>query len=125
MNKKKFNHYYHVYILISRSGRNLVKVGKANNLSRVRSLSRMGYAGRNDWQHMASFPTNSNGEAIALESLIGAKLANQGYKLPRISWKNLINGKASYADECFSCSPDHAISVAEEMATLMVKHVSE
>ncbi len=87
MNREKFNRNYHVCVLVSRTGQNLVKVGKANNLSRVRAFSRMGYADRNDWEHMASFPMSSNGEAIAIERLIAAKLANQGHRLSRMAWK--------------------------------------
>ena len=123
MSRRKSNQYFHVYILVSQKAGGLVKVGKANNLSRTRSLARMGYAGRGDWMHVASFPMNSNHEAIALESLMIAKLSNQGHKIPRISWTNRINGKASYADECFSCSSDHAITVAHEMASLVEQHI--
>ena len=123
MSRRKSNQYFHVYILVSQKAGGLVKVGKANNLSRTRSLARMGYAGRGDWMHVASFPMNSNHEAIALESLMIAKLSNQGHKIPRISWTNRINGKASYADECFSCGSDHAITVADEMASLVEQHI--
>ncbi|WP_304524966.1 GIY-YIG nuclease family protein [Halomonas sp. I5-271120] len=123
MSRRKANQYFHVYILVSEGEENVVKVGKANNLSRTRSLARMGYAGKDDWLHIASFPMNSNHEALALESLVIAKLSNQGHKLPRVSWKNLINGKPSYADECFSCSAEHAIAVASDMATLLEQHL--
>lgn len=123
MTRRKANQYFHVYILVSQSGESVVKVGKANNLSRTRSLARMGYAGRHDWSHIASFPMNSNHEALALESLVIAKLSNQGHKLPRMSWTNLINGKPSYADECFSCSAEHAITVSNEMALLIEQHI--
>ena len=124
MSRRKSNQYFHVYILVSQDSEGLVKVGKANNLSRTRSLARMGYAGKIDWIHVASFPMNSNHEAIALESLIIAKLSNQGHKLARMSWKNRINGKNSYADECFSCSSDHAIAVANEMASILDQYIS-
>ena len=123
MNRRKSNQYFHVYILVSQESEDLVKVGKANNLSRTRSLARMGYAGRGDWTHIASFPMNSDHEAIALESLVIAKLSNQGHKLPRMSWTNRINGKPSYADECLSCSSSHAITVANEMASLLEQHI--
>ena len=123
MNRRKSNQYFHVYILVSQESEDLIKVGKANNLSRTRSLARMGYAGRGDWTHIASFPMNSDHEAIALESLVIAKLSNQGHKLPRMSWTNRINGKPSYADECFSCSSSHAITVANEMASLLEQHI--
>lgn len=123
MTRRKANQYFHVYILVSQSSESVVKVGKANNLSRTRSLARMGYAGRRDWSHIASFPMNSNHGALALESLVIAKLSNQGYKLPRMSWTNLINGKPSYADECFSCSAEHAITVANHMASLIEQHI--
>lgn len=124
MEKKKFNQYFHVYILVSKVGESLVKVGKANNVGRTRALARMGYAGRSDWLHLVSFPMKSNHDAIALESLIIAKLSNHGYKVPRMSWTNLINEKPSYADECFSCSAEHAISVAKEMAQVLEEHVN-
>ena len=123
MTKRSANQYFHVYILVSQGSENLVKVGKANNLSRTRSLARMGYAGRDDWSHIASFPMSSNHEALALENLVIAKLANQGHKLSRMSWTNLINGKPSYADECFSCSAEHAITVANDMASLLEQHL--
>ena len=123
MSRRKSNQYFHVYILISQGSEHLVKVGKANNLSRTRSLARMGYAGRRDWMHVASFPMKSNYAAIALESLVIAKLSSQGHKLSRMSWTNRINGKPSYADEGFSCSSDHAITVANEMAYLLEEHI--
>ena len=84
MSRRKSNQYFHVYILISQGSEHLVKVGKANNLSRTRSLARMGYAGRRDWMHVASFPMKSNYAAIALESLVIAKLSSQGHKLSRM-----------------------------------------
>lgn len=123
MSRRKSNQYFHVYVLASQESGNLVKVGKANNLTRTRSLARMGYADRGDWTHIASFPVNSNHEALALESLVIAKLSNQGHKLPRMPWTNRINGKPSYADECFSCSSEHAIAVADEMAVLIAQHI--
>lgn len=123
MSKRKSNQYFHVYVLVSQGDKALVKVGKANNLRRTRSLARMGYAGRSDWQHIASFPANSNDDALALESMINARLSNQGHKLSRMSWKNLINGKPSYADECFSCTPEHAILVANNMAYLLEQYI--
>lgn len=101
----------------------MVKVGKSNNRSRTVSLGRMGYAGASDWVHMATFPVASNHEAYALENMIIARLCNQGHKLPRLKWTNLINSRPSLADECFSCSAQHAIAVAEEMSTVLLKHV--
>ena len=123
MRKRKANEYFHVYVLMSEKAGEMVKVGKANNLSRTRHLARMGYAGRSDWVHIASFPMKSNHDALALESLINAKLSNQGYKIPRMSWTNLMNQRKSYADECFTCSKEHAISVANEMADVVNSHV--
>lgn len=114
---------FHVYVLASEESEGLVKVRKANNLSRTRHLARMGYAGRADWMHVATFPVDSNHNALALESLINAKLSNQGYKVPRMSWVNLINKRKSYADECFTCTKEHAISVANDMAEVLNKHV--
>lgn len=67
MSRRKSNQYFHVYILVSQDSDQLVKVGKANNLSRTRSLARMGYAGKGNWMHIASFPMNSNHEARPLE----------------------------------------------------------
>ena len=123
MNTRKNNEFFHVYILVSESDKNLIKIGKANNLNRPRSFSRMGYAGKDDWYQVVSFPMGSDHEAIALESFIIAKLSNQGYKIPRVSWKNLINGKPSYADECFSCSVGHAIEIANEMSGVLQKYL--
>lgn len=103
----------------------MVKVGKSNNRSRTSSLARMGYAGRSDWKHVATFPVRSNHDALALEALIIAKLSNQGYRVPRMAWINLINEKLSYADDCFTCSIEHAIKVAHEMADVFCNHVAE
>jgi len=119
MKKRKYNEYFHVYVLTSEEPGCLLKVGKANNLSRIPHLVRMKYAGRNDWVHVASFPVASNLDALALEILVHAKLSNQGYKVPRMPWVNRINKRKSYADECFSCSKEHAISVATDMAHIV------
>jgi hypothetical protein len=122
MTKRLANQHFHVYVLASRS-RGMVKVGKANNLRRTISLARMGYAGASDWVHIASFPLFSNHEAIALESMIIARLSNQGYKLPRLQWTNLINSRSSFADECFTCSSEYAISIACQMSAVFHIHV--
>lgn len=122
MNKRFANEHFHVYVLASES-RGMVKVGKANNLTRTKSLARMGYAGASDWMHLASFPVSSNHEAIALEGMVIARLSNQGHKLPRLSWTNLINSRPSFADECFSCNAEHAISIAREMSEVFHVHV--
>lgn len=122
---RKANEYFHVYILVSKQEECLLKVGKTNNLKRTRHLARMGYAGRSDWEHVASFPVKTSHDALALESLINAKLTNQGYKLPRVSWRNLVNEKLSYADECFTCSKEHAISVADSMAGVVQDHTTQ
>lgn len=124
MRKRKANEYFHVYVLVSAKNEDLIKVGKANNLLRAHHLARMGYAGRTDWMHVATFPLDSNHNALALESLINAKLSNQGYKVPRMSWVNLINKRESYADECFSCTKEHAIAVANQMADVIHCHVA-
>ena len=122
MAKRLANGHFHVYILASQSI-GMVKVGKANNLRRTISLARMGYAGATDWVHLASFPVSSNQEAIALESMIIARLSNQGYKLPRLQWANLINSRPSFADECFTCPSEHAISIACQMSEVFHIHV--
>lgn len=123
MGKRKSNKYFHVYILVSEKEKGLIKVGKTNNLRRTRHLARMGYGGRSDWEHVVSFPLQSNHDALALESLVNAKLSNQGYKVPRMSWVNLINEKLSYADECFTCSKEHAIDVVHKMAGVIQSHI--
>lgn len=117
MNKRPSNEHFHVYVLASES-RGMIKVGKANNVRRTISLAQMGYAGAPDWKHLASFPVASNHEAIALESMIIARLCNEGHKLPRLPWINLINNRPSFADECFSCTADHAISIAYKMSEI-------
>lgn len=125
MSKKKANEYFHVYILVSKQQKGLLKVGKTNNLRRTKHLARMGYAGRSDWTHVASFPVQSSQDALALESMVNAKLTNQGQRVPRMPWINLINSKRSYADECFNCSVEHAISVALKMSELVQTHIKE
>lgn len=120
--KRLANEHFHVYVLASES-RGMVKVGKANNLNRTVALARMGYADASDWVHMASFPVFSNHEAVALESMVIARLSNQGYKLPRLQWTNLTNRRPSFADECFSCPAEHAISVACQMSETLCLHV--
>jgi hypothetical protein len=122
MNKRLANEHFHVYVLSSDS-RGMVKVGKANNLKRTTSLARMGYAGASDWLHVASFPVSSNHEAIALEGMVIARLSNQGHKLPRLRWTNLTNDRPSFADECFSCTAEHAIAVARMMSEVFHVHV--
>lgn len=120
---KSHNEHYHVYILFSPSDKGLVKVGKANNITRVKALVRMCYANRADWRQIASFPVNSDHDALALEAMINAKLSNQGLKIPRTPWINRINGRPSYADECFSCEPDHAVSVAHKLSEALQVHI--
>ena len=120
--KRLANEHFHAYVLASKSS-GMVKVGKANNLRRTISLARMGYAGASDWMHLASFPVVSNHEAVALESMIIARLSNQGHKLPRLQWVNLINNRPSFADECFSCPSEHAISIACQMSEAFHVHV--
>jgi hypothetical protein len=122
MKKRLANEYFHVYVLASESG-GMVKVGKANNLSRTVSLGRMGYAGASDWVHLATFPMPSDHEALALESMVIARLCNQGYKLPRLRWTNLINRRPSFADECFICPAEHAICVACQMSEVLNGYV--
>ena len=124
MKQRKANEYFHVYILASNQHDRLLKIGKTNNLRRTKHLTRMGYAGRCDWTHVASFPVQSSQDALALESMIIAKLTNQGQREPRMPWINLINERLSYADECFTCSVDHAISVALEMSEVVQAHVN-
>jgi hypothetical protein len=100
-----------------------IKVGKTNNLKRTKDLIRMGYGGRDDWEHIATFPTISNHDANALEGLVIAELANKNLRLRRLSWVNLINGKDSYADECFRCSPESAIETAIRMSWVINKYL--
>ena len=122
MSERAFIKNYHVYILFS-STLQWVKVGKSNNTRRTIDLARMGYAGAEDWAHMASFPVQSDHEAIALESMIISRLSHKDFKIPRQEWINKINGRRSYADECFSCSVDQAISIACHMLTVLIHHV--
>ena len=122
MKKRPANEIFHVYVLASESTA-MVKVGKTNNRNRTLALVRMGYAGASDWVHLASFPVASNHEAYALESMVIARLCNRGHKVPRLKWRNLINNRPSLADECFSCSIEHAIAVADEMSSVLHKYV--
>lgn len=116
--------HFHVYILASKSRNNFVKVGKTNNLFRVQGLVDMQYADIADWEQKASFPLTSNHAATALESMINSKLSNQGHKRPRLPWTNKINNRASFADECYSCTCEHAISIANELAEVYQKYVA-
>lgn len=113
---------FHVYILTSKL-RSIVKVGKANSKRRTLALIRMGYADATGWKHVASFPVLSDSEAVALESMIIARLDQKGMKVPRLQWTNLVNGRPSLADECFQCTVDEAIETAEQMLNVLRKHV--
>jgi hypothetical protein len=115
--------FYHVYILRS-IDRNMVKVGKANNLFRVKALAGMRYGGASDWQQIVSFPLQSDHAALALEAMINARLSDQGHKIPRFSWVNYLNKRPSFADECFQCDLTHALAVAQEMAAVFDSHVA-
>lgn len=115
--KKTTNQKFHVYILRSESNPQMVKVGKANNLKRVPYFNKAGYAGVTDWAQVFSLPTDSNESALALESMICAKLASQGYLRPKIMWDDLTKpGRRVGATECYCCHIDHALRVANEMA---------
>ncbi|GEM_PF-5767159 len=104
----------------------MVKVGKSNNLKRVAYFSEAGYAGITDWVQIATFVSESNEAALALESMINAKLKNQGYLLPKIMWDDLkVPGRRVGATECYSCSYDHAIKVALQMSGIYEEHIAE
>ena len=105
---------FHVYVLASDSLA-LVKIGKSNNDRRIPALVAMCYGGAEDWRQVKVFPVNSNQAAVAVESMVHARLSNEGFRRSRFQWKNRKNGRPSYADECFTCSPEHAISVGEHM----------
>lgn len=122
--KRKYNTYYHVYILCSRSNQNMVKVGKSNNLKRAPDLNNYGYAGVTDWEQKITLLVASNEAAFALESMINVKLSNQGYLRPKIMWDDLKKpGRNVGAKECYKCHIDHAINVGIEMAEIYEKYV--
>ncbi|WP_153042003.1 GIY-YIG nuclease family protein [Xanthomonas floridensis] len=107
----------HVYILASES-QGLVKVGKSNNARRVPHLIEMCYGGAEDWRQVGIFSLASNHAAVAVESMIHARLANQGFRRGRFPWLNRLNNRPSFADECFTCSAEHAISTSEHMVSV-------
>lgn len=113
---------FHVYVLASASER-IIKVGKSNNTSRVPALARMCYGGAHDWCQVKMFPVDSNHAAVAIESMIHARLANEGYRRGRFSWINKLNLRESFADECFTCSAEHAIAVGQEMFSIYRTHI--
>lgn|SRR5690554_2859664 len=122
--KRKYNSYYHVYILCSRNNPNMVKVGKANNLKRAPDLNNYGYAGITDWEQKITLLAHSNESALAIESMIHAKLTNQDYLIPKIMWDDLKKtGRRVGATECYNCHINHAISVGIEMAEVYGKFV--
>ncbi|NYT70466.1 GIY-YIG nuclease family protein [Pusillimonas noertemannii] len=119
---RSYNQYFHVYILSTEDGK-MIKVGKANNTQRTRHLARMGYAGFKDWVHVATFPMCSDHAATALEAMLISRLASAEYRVPRISWENQLNGRKSYADECFRCDAYRAIQAALELSQVYFEHV--
>jgi hypothetical protein len=122
--KRKYNSYYHVYVLSSRSNQNMVKVGKSNNLKRAPDLNNYGYAGVTDWEQKVTLLTDSNASALALESMINVKLSNEGYLRPKIMWDDLKKpGRRVGATECYNCHVDHAINVGIDMADIYEKYV--
>lgn len=117
--KRKFNEYFHVYILASKSNRNLIKIGKTNNLKRVPYFNQVGYAGVTDWTQVLTLPVHSNHSALALEAMICSKLTNLGYSLPKIFWDDLkVEGRRVGATECYDCHVDEAINVGVQMADI-------
>lgn len=114
---------YHVYILAS-DVRGLVKIGKSNNAKRVPSLVKMGYGGAEDWRQVITLSVDSNHAALAVEGMIHARLANQGFRCTRFSWVNRLNNRQSFADECFTCSAEHAVAVGEHMLAVYHSSVS-
>ncbi|WP_145981761.1 hypothetical protein [Vibrio algivorus] len=122
--KRKYNNYYHVYILCSRSDEYMVKVGKSNNLKRAPKLNDYGYAGITDWEQKVTLHVDSNEGALALESMINVKLTKQGYLLPKIMWDDLLKpGRRVGATECYNCHIDYAVKVGVEMAEVYEKYV--
>lgn len=120
----KANEHFHVYILRSESDAQMVKIGKANNFKRAPYFKKAGYAGVTDWIQVKTFPTNSNESALALEGMICAKLASQGFLRPKIMWNDLTKpGRIVGATECYCCHIDHALSVATEMARVHAEFV--
>jgi hypothetical protein len=102
----------------------MVKVGKSNNLKRALKLNDYGYAGVTDWEQKITLLTDSNEAALALESMIHAKLANQGHLLSKIMWDDLLKpGRRVGATECYKCHINHAINVGVEMAEVFEKYV--
>ncbi|WP_372360518.1 GIY-YIG nuclease family protein [Xanthomonas axonopodis pv. poinsettiicola] len=112
-----------MYVLASQS-QALVKVGKSNNAKRVPALVAMCYGGADDWLHVRSFAVDSNQAAIAVESMIHARLANQGFRRDRFPWVNRLTTRPSFADECFTCTPEHAIKVGEHMVSVYSSRVA-
>ena len=103
----------------------MVKVGKANNLKRAQKLNDYGYAGVTDWEQKITLPTDSNEAALALESMINAKLTKQGFLRDKIMWDDLLKpGRRVGATECYDCSVEHAINVGIEMAEILEKYVN-
>lgn len=122
---RKHNTYFHVYILASASDPHMVKVGKANNLKRPAYFRKAGYAGVTDWQQVVTIAADSNEAAFAIESMLKAKLYNQGFLRPKKMWDDLkVTGRRVGATECFNCHFDHAIDVGIEMAEIYEKFVA-
>ena len=95
----------------------MIKVGKSNNLKRVPSFNLMGYAGITDWEQQLTLLVDSNEAALAIESMINAKLSNQGYLRPKIMWDDLNKpGRRVGATECYKCDIEHAINTGIKMA---------
>lgn len=97
----------------------MVKVGKANNLNRIPYFNEAGYANVTDWEHALTLLVESNEAALALESMINAKLTNQGYKLAKIMWNDLkVPNRRVGATECYNCHIDHAIEAGINMSNI-------
>jgi len=84
----------------------------------------MQYASAKDWIQIATFPVDSSHAATAIESMAISRLTNQGFNKGRVQWINPLNNRESWADECFSCEVEHAISVVHEMAGVYVDKVA-
>lgn len=102
----------------------MVKIGKSNNLKRALKLNDYGYAGITDWEQKITLLAESNEAALALESMINVKLANQGHLLPKIMWDDRLKpGRRVGATECYKCHIDYAIYVGIEMAKIYEEYV--